>query len=54
MFYIAYYHKGGKPAIMVIFFITNLIVILQWGKKGGEGEGEVEIVHMCVYMLLPV
>ena len=24
------------------------------GKKGGEGEGEVEIIHMCIYMLLPV
>ena len=25
--------------------------ILQWGNKGGEGEGEVEIIHnMCIYM----
>ena len=35
-----------KPAILV----TNLIVILLWGNKGGEGEGEVEIIHMCIYM----
>ena len=32
------------------FVVTNLIVILQWGNKGGEGEGEVEIIHMCIYM----
>ena len=23
------------------FLVTNLIIILQWGNKGGEGEGEV-------------
>ena len=34
-----------KPAT-----VTNLIVILQWGNNGGEGEGEVEIIHMCIYM----
>ena len=28
------------------FVVTNLIVILQWGNKGGEGEGEVEIIHV--------
>ena len=44
-------YTGTKPAILVV---TNLIVILQWGKKGGEGEGEVKIIHMCIYMLLPV
>ena len=34
-----------------ISLVTNLIVvILQWGNKGGEGEGEVEIIHMCIYM----
>ena len=27
-----------KPAILVV---RNLIVVLQWGNKGGEGEGEV-------------
>ena len=32
------------------FVVTNLIVVLQWGNKGGEGEGEVEIIHMCIYM----
>ena len=32
------------------FLVTNLIVILQWGNKGGEGEWEVEIIHMCIYM----
>ena len=26
-----------KPAILVIFLV---IVVLQWGNKGGEGEGE--------------
>ena len=31
-------------------FVVKLIVILQWGNKGGEGEGEVEIIHMCIYM----
>ena len=31
------------------FVVMNLIVILQWGNKGGEGEGEVEIIHMCIY-----
>ena len=30
-----------------ISLITNLIVILQWGNKGGEGE--VDIIHMCIY-----
>ena len=30
-----------KPAILVIFLVRNLIVVLQWGNKGGEGEGEV-------------
>ena len=24
--------------------------ILQWGNKGGEEEGEVEIIHMCIYL----
>ena len=35
-----------KPAILV----TNLIVVLQWGNKGGEGEGEVgnNYVHIRV------
>ena len=32
------------------FLVTNLIVILQWGNKGGEGEEEVEIIHMCIYL----
>ena len=26
-----------KPAILVV---RNLIVVLQWGNKGGEGEGD--------------
>ena len=26
------------------------IVILQWGNKGEKGEGEVEIIHICIYM----
>ena len=30
-----------KPAILVIFLVRNLIVVLQWGNKGGEGEEEV-------------
>ena len=30
-----------KLAILVIFLVRNLIVVLQWGNKGGEGEGEV-------------
>ena len=24
------------------FLVRNLIVVLQWGNKGGEGEGEVD------------
>ena len=32
-----------KPAILVLFLVTNLIVILQWGNKGGEGEGKGEV-----------
>ena len=39
-------YMDEKLAILV----TNLIVILQWGNMGGEGEGEVEIIHMCIYM----
>ena len=33
------------------FLVTNLIVVLQWGNKGGEGEGEVNntlYVHILV------
>ena len=25
--------------------LVIIIVILQWGNKGGEGEGEEEIIH---------
>ena len=32
------------------FVVTNLIVTVQWGNKGAEGEGEVEIIHMYIYM----
>ena len=35
-------------AILVIFFVRNLIVVLQWGNKGGEGEGEVGYI-ICAY-----
>ena len=38
----------------ISFLVTNLIVILQWGNKGGEGEGKVEIIHMCIYMYTQV
>ena len=43
-----YVHGRNRP----IFLVTNLIVILQWGNKGEEGEGEVEveIIHMCIYV----
>ena len=39
------------------FLVRNLIVVLQWGNKGGEGEGEVgkNIIHyMYIFRLLPV
>ena len=29
-----------KPAILVVFLVRNLIVVVQWGNKGGKGEGE--------------
>ena len=41
-------------AILVIFFSNKPHSNTTTGKKGGEGEGEVEIIHMCIYMLLPV
>ena len=32
---IIYMYKVTKPAILVV---TKLIVVLQWGNKGGEGK----------------
>ena len=43
-----------KPAILVIFLVTNLIVVLQWGNKGGEGEGEVVRIIICAYTCIRV
>ena len=40
------YGTWTKLAILVV---THLIVKLQWGNKGGEGEKEVETI-MCIYM----
>ena len=47
---IAYITTRTKPAILVIFLVRNLLVVLQWGNKGGEGEGEVgyNIIHYMI------
>ena len=37
--YTLYVYTWTKPAILLV--VTNLIVILQWGNEGGEGEEEV-------------
>ena len=39
--YITIIWTRTKLAILVIFLVRNVIVVLQWGNKGGEGEGEV-------------
>ena len=31
----------GRTGHISNFLVKNLIVVLQWGYKGGEGEGEV-------------
>ena len=38
------------------FLVRNLIIhiVLQWGNKGGEEEGEVGYNYMCIFGLLPV
>ena len=38
--YVAIICIRTKPAILV-FLVTHIIVVLQWGNKGGEEEGEV-------------
>ena len=38
---ILYYVYTDETGHISNFFSTNLIVVLQWGNKGGEGEGEV-------------
>ena len=36
-----YYMYKDETGHISNFLLTNLIVVLQWGNKGGEGEGEV-------------
>ena len=38
--YVAIICIRTKPAILV-FLVTHIIVVLQWGNKGGGEEGEV-------------
>ena len=37
---------GLKLFIVVLQKLPNCLHV--WGNKGGEGEGEVDIIHMCI------
>ena len=53
-----YYKYKDETGHISTFLVRNLLVVLQWGNRGGEGEGEVgkNIIHynMCIFGLLPV
>ena len=52
-----YYMYKDETGHISNFVVRNLIIhiVLQWGNKGGEGEGEVGY-YMCIKLfgLLPV
>ena len=57
---IIYYMYKDETGHISNFLVRNLIVVLQWRNKGGEGKGKwvriinIIIHYMCIFGLLPV